>query len=179
MDELNRCLDEARQARRAGRLDDATRGFERAAALAQQPGQAPQLVEALKGLGQLERDRGRLEASLVLYVAALALSRHAGDALAVAHTARHVADVQRGLGRLVEAQAPAREAVELCRLHANVPALERANAVRVLALIEEAAGRRDEARPLWQEALAFYDLAGVPAGAAECRHQLDADRPTD
>ena len=52
--------------------------------------------------------------------------------------------------------------------------LEMANALRVAALLKDAAGDRAAGAELWREALPLYRAAGVPAGAAEAEKRLRA-----
>ncbi len=58
---------QADRARRENRLADARRDLVEAVALCRQAGVQRELVQALKGLGQIERDLGRGEAARPLY----------------------------------------------------------------------------------------------------------------
>ena len=62
-------IEQATRARRSGRLLDAHRGFLEAVTLSRQAGAPHDLIQALKGLGQIERDLGRGEAARPLYEA--------------------------------------------------------------------------------------------------------------
>jgi tetratricopeptide (TPR) repeat protein len=98
-------MEEAARARREGRLDDACRGYAEAAALSRSGRDRRCLIRALKGAGQIERDRGNLGAALAAYREAAALAREEGDPSLLAHTIRHVGDVLRQLRRIAEAEA--------------------------------------------------------------------------
>jgi hypothetical protein len=52
--------------------------------------------------------------------------------------------------------------------------LEMANALRVLALAEAAAGERDHACAHWSEARELYATVGVPDGVAEADRRVAA-----
>ena len=126
------------------------------------------LVEA----GYRARREGRLDEALTLYEEAAAEYRSSGEALALAHTVRHVGDIHRQAGRLELAEPHYREALALYRNHPNPPRLDLANAIRPLAILEERAGRADEARRLWTEARELYEAGGVAEGTAESSRRL-------
>jgi tetratricopeptide (TPR) repeat protein len=103
---------------------------------------------------------------------AVALCRAAGEPLALAHTLRHLGDLHQDAGRLQDAEPHYREALEIYRADAGTSALELANAIRPLAMLDEARGRTGSARELWSEARALYETAGVAEGVAECADRL-------
>ena len=131
------------------------------------------LVQALKALGQIQRDLGQPESALSLYEEAVAICRHLNDPPMLAHTVRHVGDIQRNLGRLSEAQTCYDEALKIYRSHDHKP-LDLANTLRPLALLKEAIGQKDHARAFWEEARTLYAIAEVEAGVAECTARLSA-----
>ncbi len=90
----------AAHARRENRVADAHRDLIEAVALGRQAGVLRELVQALKGLGQIERDLGRGAAARPLYEEAVDLSREEGDPLVLAHTVRHLGDIHQDAGRL-------------------------------------------------------------------------------
>src|SRR5690348_5778463 len=81
------------QARREKRLPQAHQAMLEAVALARASGTKRQLIEALKGLGQIERDLDRGGTAAPLYEEAVALCRDEGDLLLLAHTIRHLGDI--------------------------------------------------------------------------------------
>src|SRR5690348_11424668 len=86
-------LEEAVRARREDRLDDAHRIYAEAVPLLRDSNDRLGLVRALKGLGQIERDRGNVVAALANYEEATGLARRENDPLLLAHTVRHVGDI--------------------------------------------------------------------------------------
>lgn len=102
----------------------------------------------------------------------VARARASGDARALAHALRHLVEIHTGAGRLEAADECISEALDLYRPMHDLPALERANTLRPLALLREAQGRGEEARAAWEEARALYDATGVAAGVAECDAHL-------
>jgi tetratricopeptide (TPR) repeat protein len=103
----------AQLARRERRLADAHRDLVEAVRLCRQSGERRQLVQALKALGQIERDLGRGDAARPLYEESVALCREVGDPLLLAHTVRHLGDIHRDAGRLADAEPCYREALAL------------------------------------------------------------------
>jgi tetratricopeptide (TPR) repeat protein len=167
-------IDQGRRARREGRPDEARRAYADAIEACRGPAHRRLLIEALRGLAQIERDLGRPAAALPLYEEAVAAARQMDDALTHAHTVRHLGDAHRETGRNDLAEPCYREALAIYRGHPETAPLELANAIRPLAIVEERAGRSAEARRLWHEARDLYAAAGVEAGYAECARRMEA-----
>jgi len=169
---VSNLMQEAIRARRENRLADARRTFADAVTLCRRNGERGELVQALKGLGQVERDLGSAESAVPLYEEAVAICRTEGDTLALAHTVRHLADIHQDRGRRDLAEPYYDEALTLYRNDERTEPLDLANAVRPLAILKESAGQMDDARRLWREARDLYAAAGVEAGLAECEARL-------
>lgn len=171
-DVADKLMREAVQARKEKRLPDAKRDWAAVVELCRVEGMKRDLVAALKGLGQIERDLGRGDAALPLYEEAVALCREAGEPLALAHTIRHLGDVHLEAGRLELAEPCYREALALYRGNERTAALDLANAIRPLALLKEQKGEVREARLLWAEAKELYAGVDVAAGVAESSRHI-------
>ncbi len=165
-------MKEADRARRENRPADAHRDLVEAVALCRQAGAQGELVQALKGLGQIERDLGHGDAARPLYEEAVAICREEGDVLTLAHTVRHLGDIHRDAGRVELAEPCYHEALALYRSHEGTPPLDLANAIRPLAMLKDAAGEVEEARRLWEEARDLYEAVSVREGVAECSARL-------
>ena len=72
-------LEQAKQARRDGRVLDAHRDFLEAVVLCRQTSAKRDLIQALTGLGQIERDLGRGEAARPLHEEAVTICRGEDD----------------------------------------------------------------------------------------------------
>ena len=153
-------------------MAEACRDLVEAVALCRQPGEQSELVQALKALGQIERDRGHGEAARRLYEEAVAICRAEGDPLTLAHTVRHLGDIHRDAGRAVLAEPCYDEALALYRSHDRTPPLDLANTIRPLAILKDDAGQVEEARQLWEEARDLYAAVNVPEGVAESSARL-------
>ncbi|HEX3071646.1 MAG TPA: ankyrin repeat domain-containing protein [Thermoanaerobaculia bacterium] len=167
-----------RRGRRArfDRPDEARELFAEAVMRARKSGAKRELVEALKGIAQIDRDLGRLSAARPMYEEAVAVCREIGDPLLLAHTLRHLGDLHHGDGRDDLAEPVNAEALALYRV-ADAPPLELANALRSIAIVTNSAA-------LWEEAFHLYVKTNVPAGVAEsamrlaklAHHDGDGDR---
>ena len=131
-----------------------------------------ELIRALKGLGQIERDSNNGAAALALYEEAVALCRQEGDALMLAHTVRHVGDIHQEGGRDDLAEPCYIEALSIYRCDNETLPLDLANTIRPFALLKENAGEVEEAKRLWAEARDLYAVAKVAQGVAESSRRL-------
>jgi tetratricopeptide (TPR) repeat protein len=164
-------------ARRENCPADAHRLFSDAVTAARASGARRDLIQALAGLGQIDRDEGDGDAALPLYEEAVALCREEGNPLALAHTVRHLGDIHQDAGRLEEAEPCYAEALALYRANASeASALDVANAVRPYAILKGAVGERAAATNLWEEARDLYAEVGIQAGVDEGEAHLAALR---
>jgi tetratricopeptide (TPR) repeat protein len=163
---------EANRSRLEDRPDDAHRDYTAAIALCRQSGARQELVRALKGLGQIERDLDRGDAALPLYEEALAICREEEDRLILAHTLRHVGDIHREAERAELAERCYLQALTLYRSNEHTQPLDLANAIRPLAILKDDAGEVEAARQLWAEARDLYASVNVQEGAIESSRRL-------
>lgn len=177
MDKSDRLIKQGLQARRENRHIDAKQDLVQAVELCRRAGVQAELARALTGLGQIERDLDCNDAALQYYEEAAAIYRPAGDALKLAHTIRHIADIHRHAGRYELAEPGYVESLHLYRNLEKTPPLDLANALRGWALLKEATGKIKEARGLWQEARGLYADVHVQAGVAESSRRLDLLAP--
>jgi tetratricopeptide (TPR) repeat protein len=171
-DSVSELVHRAQRARHEKRLADAHRDLTQAVAIARQACARSELVTALKGLGQIERDLGRGDAARPLYEEAVALCREEGAPLLLAHTVRHLGDIHRHAGRVELAEPCYHEALALYRSQENTQPLDLANAIRPMAILKEEVGESEEATRLWKEARDLYAVAKVSQGVAECSARL-------
>jgi len=162
----------ANRARLEGRPADAHRDYAEAVAICRQSGAQRELIKALKGLGQIERDLGRGDAALPLYEEAVAACREAGDPLMLAHTVRHLGDIHQDARRNELAEPCYVEAIAIYRSNALTEVLDLANALRGLAILKDDAGEAEEAKRLWTEARDLYAAANIQPGIAESSLRL-------
>ncbi len=154
------------QARRENRLSEAKTAFTQAVHHYRDTDpENPQLAEALRGLGQIERDLGDIPAALQHHREAADLYRTLQQPLAVAHTIRHIADIQRENGDLTPAAAAHYdEALLIYRDHPETKPLDMANTLRGYALFKAATAHPEAAIASWHEARTFYEQAATQTG---------------
>ena len=157
---------------RFDRPHEALRLYAEAATRFRQEGRRRELIQALKGQGQIERDIGQSDFAQALYEEAASICREADDPLLLAHTLRHVADIHQDAERNELALPIYQEALEIYRSQTNRDLLDLANTVRPLAALKENMGDLVEAKRLWQEAGDLYDASNIPQGVAECSRRL-------
>jgi len=108
------------------------------------------------------RREGDQRGALASYVeAAQRLHDEGGHVVAEAHALRHAADLHEELGESDDAWRSYDEAWRLYRTLDSAPELDLANCRRPMALWQEAHGSVAEALPLWREARAWYEKAGL------------------
>jgi len=160
------------QARRDDRLADSRAIFLKAVRSAAEEGDRPSLAEALCGLGQAERGIGNLEAARHHYAGAAVLYRQIGPPERLAYAIRHEADMLREACLPAEAEPLYLEAEGIYRQQGEAAALDLANTLRGLALVNESLGRPDASRLLFEQARELYAKCNVEAGVAECNKKL-------
>jgi len=165
-------IERAREARTAGRLQDASSEYVQAAGMAKATGLTTELIVALEGIGQIEPDLRRPEVAYARYSEAVEVCRGANEPIRLADALRHLADIERERGHNEAAGAPALEAVGIYRRHSEVSPRELANALRVWALVQDARGDLAEAASAWREARGLNEAAGIKAGVRECGARL-------
>jgi tetratricopeptide (TPR) repeat protein len=171
-EDANTLIQRGHAARREYRLEDALQLFSEAVLAARREGNDADLVHALKGLGQIERDLGRGERALPLYEEAVELCLALDDTGGLAHTLRHLADIHQDAGGWSAAEPLYEQALRLYRGDPSTSVLDLANAVRPYALLRERLGDGEAALALWREARALYLAAGIAEGVQECDRHL-------
>lgn len=122
--------------------------------------------------GVKARKQSDLRAARAHYAIAADIYRGQDDALAYAHTIRHIADMYLDESDLVEARPLYEEALEIYRGNLQTRLLDLANTVRPFALLNEASGNLAVATQLWQEARNLYSSLRVEEGVRECDAHL-------
>ena len=165
-------IERAAQARKENRPADAKQDLTEAIALLRQDEPGPELAQALRLLGKVERKLHDHAAARQHYEEAVSIYRTCGDAPTLAHTIRHLGDVHHDAGRRELAEPCYSEALNLYRGNPEASALDVANAVRSMAVLKAETGEGDQALLLWEEARDLYSGLNVTAGVTECDKRL-------
>ncbi|MEM7698716.1 MAG: tetratricopeptide repeat protein, partial [Verrucomicrobiota bacterium] len=132
-----------------------------AAAIGREINDQSVLSVALRRLGHTYLDFDQHEEARALMAQALLAANQSEDSCAIAHTIRHLGDVEFAAEQLDAAEKHYAEALALFRAQVNPPALDFANALRAMAILKEKTESRDEANQLWAEARPLYSMAGI------------------
>ena len=130
------------------------------------------LVQALKGRAQIERNLGRTDAAARLYEEAVAICRTEEDLLQLAHTVRHLGDIHQDAGNFELAEPCYLEALAIYRSHPKTAPLDLANTLRPFAILHEGLGKTTQAIALWAEARNLYGALSLREGVAESTEHL-------
>jgi tetratricopeptide (TPR) repeat protein len=119
------------------------------------------------------RRQGRLLDATALYEEAAESFRAEKEQARWAHALRHAAELAVRTG---DCERGLREAQTVLEYYRSSPptTLEMANALRVVALAETAAGEKENARAHWSEARPLYMDAGVVDGVVEADRYVAA-----
>ena len=123
--------------------------------------------------GYAARRDGDVASALDRYQAAVKALRTIDAPERLAHTIRHVADIQRKLNLSSTAEANYAEALALYRAEPATGKLDLANALRGYALLREDTGDLAAARAMWLEARELYRALALQPGVDESRRHLE------
>lgn len=122
--------------------------------------------------GRTFRNTGRPDMALERYSAAATVLRDSNESLRLAHTIRHVADIQSGMDLLADAEASYAEALAIYRGDPRTGSLDLANTLRGYALLRDETGDHTTAQAMWTEARELYVAVKVQAGVDEAERRL-------
>ena len=120
----------------------------------------------------VERKEGNPSLALDLYQNAAEALRPLDEPLRLAHTIRHIADIQRGLNLSEQAHTNYAEALAIYRAQPLTSKLDLANTLRGFALLSQSIGDIPAASSMWTEARELYRAVAVQAGVEEADRRL-------
>lgn len=123
---------------------------------------------------QFESDHDKLEPAIEYCRQALAYYEKSGIPAKVAHSMRHLADLQTALGMGEEAVQHYREAIAIYRAQADTNPGTLANALRGYGLALELVGEKEEAKAVWLETRDLYAACGLEAGVDEALQHIES-----
>jgi len=162
-------LERGREAREAGRPDEASDLFLQAVAEARWAGKPALLVHALMTQGRAARSMKRLEAALHSFHEAAALC--SGNGGVEAEALLEIAAVLREQEKTAEAKAAYHRALDRIQSNPVASSFDEARCLQGLATLEEATNP-EEAVLLWQGATSLYAAAQAHDRCAECQQHL-------
>ncbi len=169
---VRQLLSDAWAERRAGQYDEARALVDRAEQMC--PTDAHALLGRVYHVRmQLASDHGLADEALRLCQRSLDYYRAAGDPQRIAHSMRHVADLERRSGRHASAARLYEEALDIYRGSDQTSALNLANLLRGYALALQETQQIAEATNCWKEARDLYDQLSISEGVHEADHMLE------
>jgi len=121
---------------------------------------------------QIERDHGNLKKALELYQKSLGIYQKSNIPEKIAHSMRHVADVQSGLGFLLESEQNFKSVIAIYRDTSDVRVLDLANALNGFGKCLEKLGKTREAIKILTEANQYYSDLDIRGGIEETNKKL-------
>lgn len=131
-----------------------------------------ELVHALRRLGHVEQDLGMNDSTRDRYSEAVSICRNLDDPMLLAHSLRHLGDHYMEVHEMAKAEPFYSEALSLYRNEETPPIGDFANALRRIAILKEAQGKRVEALAAWTETLDLYSTIRLIQGVEECRMRI-------
>lgn len=123
---------------------------------------------------QFESDHDNPLKALELCRQSLMYYKKANNLNKVAHSTRHIADLERNYGNEDDSERNYREAIEIYRSNSNTSKGDLANALRGFCLLLEKRGKIEEAILVWKETKALYLACGLQEGVDEANLKLDS-----
>ena len=121
---------------------------------------------------QFESDHNDPSKALELCQQSLAYYKKGGDPDKVAHSTRHIADLERHLGYVDDSERNYREAIGIYKCNPNTNKRNLANALRGLGLLLENGGNTKEAIAVWKETKELYLACNLQEGVDEANRIL-------
>lgn len=125
---------------------------------------------------QLEYDQDNFSTALKYCQKSLEYYRKTDDSSKIAHSLRHVADLQREMGQDASSESNYREVIDIYRTISKMNAGNLANALRGFALVLEQRDKITEAISVWEETRELYKKCGIQAGVSEAGDKLESLR---
>jgi len=92
----------------------------------------------------------------------------------IAHSTRHIADLQYQLGQDADSEQNYRESISIYKGNPSTYNGDLANALRGFGLLLERCGKIEEAIVIWEETKELYLACNLQAGVDEANQKLDS-----
>lgn len=123
---------------------------------------------------QFESDHDNLPKALEFCQQSLGFYKKANNSARIAHSTRHLADLQRALGNDADSESNYREAISIYKADSQTRIGDLANALRGLALVLEKRSKVSQAKTAWEETKELYQACNLQAGVDEANRKLDS-----
>ena len=123
---------------------------------------------------QIDYDKGDFTKALDFCHQSLMYYKKLGLPEKIAHSTRHLADLQCHLGQHAESENNYQKAINMYKESSSLQAGNLANALRGFAIVLENLNKLNEARTTWSEVKTLYQSLGIQAGVDEASDRMDA-----
>ncbi|MCH7515035.1 MAG: tetratricopeptide repeat protein [Bacteroidetes bacterium] len=123
---------------------------------------------------QFESDHDNYSKAIELSQKSLSYYKKANNLDNIAHSTRHIADLQYQLGKDAESEQNYREAIGIYRDNPNTHIGNLANALRGFGLLLEKREKIEEAIDIWKETKELYASINLQEGVDEANKKLNA-----
>ncbi|MBT8272172.1 MAG: tetratricopeptide repeat protein [Bacteroidia bacterium] len=123
---------------------------------------------------QFEADAQNPAKALELCKKSLSYYKKAANPDKIAHSTRHIADLESLLGKDEDAEGNYREAIRIYRDDPNSSIGDLANALRAFGLLLEKCGKIEEAIDIWKMTKELYQAINLQDGVDEANKKLNA-----
>ena len=171
--DIKHLLEEAWNKRREGNYQEAREHVKKAHDLAEGD-DYNSLGRIFHIYAQFESDQDNFQKALELYQQSLGFYKKTNNSDKIAHSTRHIADIQRTLGQDADSEDNYREAIGIYRANSQTKTGDLANALRGFALVLEKRSKISEAKTTWEETKELYQASNIQAGVAEANQKLDS-----
>lgn len=121
---------------------------------------------------QYEYDHGNLEKAIEFCKSALSYYKMSGNKNLIAHSTRHLADLQLALDFLDEAEKNYAYALDIYRKDTNSHPGDIANTLRGFGMLMEKKMNFSKAIEVWKEVLNLYTKLGIKEGIDEAEQEI-------
>lgn len=123
---------------------------------------------------QFESDHNNHSKAIALCERSLMYYKTANNLDGIAHSTRHIADLQYHLGQESDSEHNYREAIGIYRINPEKHIGNFANALRGLALLLERREKKQEAIKVWEETKELYNFIHLQEGVDEANNKLNS-----
>ena len=169
--DIKELLEEAWNKRRAGNYEEA-RDLVKMAQELSKDDDYNSLGRIFHLYAQFESDHDNLSKALEFCQQSLGFYNKTNNSDRIAHSTRHIADLQRAPSKCADSESNYRKAIGIYKADSQTKTGDLANALRGYALVLEKRSKISEAKTAWQETKKLYQACNLQAGVDEANRKL-------
>jgi tetratricopeptide (TPR) repeat protein len=127
-------------------------------------------------LMQFQADKDNFSEAQKFSKISLEYYKKSGNAIKIAHSQRHLADLQRELGMFRDSESNYRESIKIYLDNSDkTPLLDLANALRGFGVLLSSVKMDVEAKTIWAQVKSMYAKLNLPEGVSEADQYLNKE----